>query len=171
MGLQHEMSSIEKIKLINHVFYNQFGFSGNTKNHHDPQNSYLNQVLESKKGKGGGVSVDRGRDGGARGRRRAGGAGHGLDGDRPRRGPGARGVRVRPGRPGRERGRHLAAQRAVAHFSADSPVGLFRREPTDAVAAARLLSAIDSTLTANTNRVGSTPLATASRLKFSLTFS
>lgn len=50
VGLQYEMSSIEKIKLINHVFYNQFGFSGNTKNHHDPQNSYLNQVLESKKG-------------------------------------------------------------------------------------------------------------------------
>ncbi|WP_316769296.1 transglutaminase-like domain-containing protein [Pedobacter frigiditerrae] len=50
IGMQHEMSSIEKIKLINHVFYNQYGFSGNTKNHHDPQNSYLNQVLESKKG-------------------------------------------------------------------------------------------------------------------------
>lgn len=50
VGLQFEMSSIEKIKLINHVFYNQYGFSGNTKNHHDPQNSYLNQVLESKKG-------------------------------------------------------------------------------------------------------------------------
>ncbi len=50
LGLQFEMSSIEKIKLINHVFYNQYGFSGNTKNHHDPQNSYLNQVLESKKG-------------------------------------------------------------------------------------------------------------------------
>ena len=50
VGLQYEMSSIEKIKLINHVFYTQYGFSGNTKNHHDPQNSYLNQVLESKKG-------------------------------------------------------------------------------------------------------------------------
>lgn len=50
IGLQYEMSSIEKIKLINQVFYNQFGFGGNTKNHHDPQNSYLNQVLESKKG-------------------------------------------------------------------------------------------------------------------------
>jgi len=50
IGLQYEMSSIEKIKLINHVFYNQYGFSGNTKNHQDPQNSYLNQVLESKKG-------------------------------------------------------------------------------------------------------------------------
>jgi regulator of sirC expression with transglutaminase-like and TPR domain len=50
LGLQYEMSSIEKIKLINHVFYNVYGFSGNTKNHHDPQNSYISQVLESKKG-------------------------------------------------------------------------------------------------------------------------
>ncbi len=50
VNLQYEMSSIEKIKLINHTLYNLFGFSGNTKNHHDPQNSYLSQVLESKKG-------------------------------------------------------------------------------------------------------------------------
>lgn len=50
LGLQHEMSAVEKIKLINHVFYTVWGFSGNTKNHHDPQNSYINQVLESKKG-------------------------------------------------------------------------------------------------------------------------
>jgi regulator of sirC expression with transglutaminase-like and TPR domain len=50
IGLQDEMSSIEKIKLINHVFYNQYGFTGNVKNHQDPQNSYINQVLESKKG-------------------------------------------------------------------------------------------------------------------------
>src|SRR3982751_5729596 len=41
LGMQYEMSSIEKIKLINHVFYTQWGFGGNTKNHHDPQNSYL----------------------------------------------------------------------------------------------------------------------------------
>ncbi|KIO77984.1 hypothetical protein TH53_06010 [Pedobacter lusitanus] len=50
MGLQYEMSSVEKIKLINHIFYNVHGFKGNTKNHHDPQNSYINQVLETKKG-------------------------------------------------------------------------------------------------------------------------
>jgi regulator of sirC expression with transglutaminase-like and TPR domain len=50
LGLHQEMSSIEKIKLINYVFYHQYGFSGNTKNHHDPQNSYLNQVLSSRKG-------------------------------------------------------------------------------------------------------------------------
>lgn len=50
LGLQQEMSSIEKIKFINYVLYTQHGFSGNTKNHNDPQNSYINQVLESKKG-------------------------------------------------------------------------------------------------------------------------
>ncbi len=50
MGMQYQMNSIEKVKLINHVLYNVYGFRGNTKNHHDPQNSYLSQVLESKKG-------------------------------------------------------------------------------------------------------------------------
>jgi regulator of sirC expression with transglutaminase-like and TPR domain len=50
LSLQYEMSSIEKVKLINHVFYNVYGFRGNTTNHTDPQNSYINQVLESKKG-------------------------------------------------------------------------------------------------------------------------
>jgi regulator of sirC expression with transglutaminase-like and TPR domain len=50
LGLQPEMSSVEKIKLINHIIYNNHGFSGNTKNHHDPQNSFINQVLETKRG-------------------------------------------------------------------------------------------------------------------------
>ncbi|WP_407428598.1 transglutaminase-like domain-containing protein [Arcticibacter sp.] len=46
----YEMSPAEKVKLINHVFYQVFGFSGNTSNHQDPNNSYISQVLESKKG-------------------------------------------------------------------------------------------------------------------------
>jgi regulator of sirC expression with transglutaminase-like and TPR domain len=50
MQMIYDASPAEQIKLINHVFYNIHGFSGNTSNHHDPQNSYLNQVLESKKG-------------------------------------------------------------------------------------------------------------------------
>jgi regulator of sirC expression with transglutaminase-like and TPR domain len=48
--MMNEASAAEKIKLINHVFYNIYGFSGNTKNHLDPQNSYISQVLETKKG-------------------------------------------------------------------------------------------------------------------------
>jgi len=48
--MMNEASPAEQIKLINHVFYNLYGFSGNINNHRDPQNSYLNQVLETKKG-------------------------------------------------------------------------------------------------------------------------
>jgi len=46
----NEASPSEQVKLINHVFYHIHGFSGNTNNHLDPQNSYLSQVLETKKG-------------------------------------------------------------------------------------------------------------------------
>jgi len=46
----YDMSAVEKVKLINHVLYGIHGFSGNTTNHQDPQNSYISQVLESKKG-------------------------------------------------------------------------------------------------------------------------
>jgi regulator of sirC expression with transglutaminase-like and TPR domain len=48
--MMNEASPVEQVKLINHVFYHMFGFSGNTTNHQDPQNSYLSQVMESKKG-------------------------------------------------------------------------------------------------------------------------
>ncbi|MGB4773989.1 MAG: transglutaminase-like domain-containing protein [Daejeonella sp.] len=50
MQLVYDMSAVEKVKLINHVFYGIYGFSGNTTNHQDPQNSYISQVLETKKG-------------------------------------------------------------------------------------------------------------------------
>jgi len=48
--MMNEASPAENVKLINHVFYNIYGFSGNTTNHLDPQNSFLSQVLETKKG-------------------------------------------------------------------------------------------------------------------------
>ena len=50
LQMMYESSAVEKIKLMNHVFYNIYGFSGNTANHQDPQNSYLSQVMEMKKG-------------------------------------------------------------------------------------------------------------------------
>ena len=50
MQLIYDMSAAEKVRLINNTIYNTFGFSGNTSNYHDPNNSYLSQVLESKKG-------------------------------------------------------------------------------------------------------------------------
>ncbi|CAN5511818.1 hypothetical protein BH09BAC6_BH09BAC6_09090 [soil metagenome] len=48
--MMNEASPAEQVKLINHVFYSIYGFSGNTANHQDPQNSYISQVLETKKG-------------------------------------------------------------------------------------------------------------------------
>jgi regulator of sirC expression with transglutaminase-like and TPR domain len=50
LQMMNEASPAKQIKLINHVFYNIYGFSGNINNHRDPQNSYLSQVLETKKG-------------------------------------------------------------------------------------------------------------------------
>jgi len=50
LQMLYESSAVEKVKLMNHVFYNIYGFSGNTANHQDPQNSYLSQVMEMKKG-------------------------------------------------------------------------------------------------------------------------
>ncbi|MES2379297.1 MAG: transglutaminase-like domain-containing protein [Bacteroidota bacterium] len=48
--MMNEASPVEQVKLMNHVFYHMYGFSGNTSNHQDPQNSYLSQVIETKKG-------------------------------------------------------------------------------------------------------------------------
>lgn len=50
MQMLYEMSAIEKIKLINHVLYGTYNFSGNTTNHQDPNNSFLSHVLDTKKG-------------------------------------------------------------------------------------------------------------------------
>ncbi len=48
--LNYDTSPVEKVKILNHVFYNIHGFTGNTTNYQDPQNSYLNIVLESRRG-------------------------------------------------------------------------------------------------------------------------
>ena len=50
LQLINECSPAETVKIFNNVFYNSYHFSGNTLNHQDPQNSYISQVLESKKG-------------------------------------------------------------------------------------------------------------------------
>lgn len=46
----YSMSAVEKVRLLNNIIYNAHGFSGNTSNYHDPQNSYIGQVLETRKG-------------------------------------------------------------------------------------------------------------------------
>lgn len=48
--LMYDMSPLEKVKLLNNIIFREFGLSGNTSNYHDPQNSFLHKVLETKKG-------------------------------------------------------------------------------------------------------------------------
>lgn len=43
-------TALEKTKIINHIFYNIYGFDGNKENYHAPQNSFIQKVIEQKKG-------------------------------------------------------------------------------------------------------------------------
>ena len=48
--LNDHLTALEKINVLNHIFFSVYNFSGNTTNYHAPQNSYINTALESKKG-------------------------------------------------------------------------------------------------------------------------
>ena len=48
--LNQNLTALEKIRILNHVFYEVLSFSGNQKNYYDPQNNFINSVLVSKKG-------------------------------------------------------------------------------------------------------------------------
>jgi len=50
LELNDNLTALEKVKIINHIIFDVHNFSGNTTNYHAPQNSYINNVLESKKG-------------------------------------------------------------------------------------------------------------------------
>ncbi len=50
LELNVNLTALEKIRVMNHIIFEIHGYSGNTANFHAPQNSYLNNVLESKKG-------------------------------------------------------------------------------------------------------------------------
>ncbi len=50
LEISNKLTSLEKITVLNHIFYDVNKFSINLKNVLSPQNCYLNQVLETKKG-------------------------------------------------------------------------------------------------------------------------
>lgn len=50
LELNNNLTALEKVRVLNHILFEVHGFSGNTTNYHAPQNSYLNNVLESRKG-------------------------------------------------------------------------------------------------------------------------
>ena len=50
LEINENMTALEQVNVINHILFVKSGFSGNTSNYHAPQNSFINTVLESKKG-------------------------------------------------------------------------------------------------------------------------
>lgn len=50
LELHDDLTALEKVKIINHILFEVHQFGGNITNYHAPQNSFINNVLESKKG-------------------------------------------------------------------------------------------------------------------------
>jgi len=50
LELKENLTALEKVKILNHIFYDIHGFSSNTINFYAPQNQFINQVIETKNG-------------------------------------------------------------------------------------------------------------------------
>ncbi|HKL07781.1 MAG TPA: transglutaminase-like domain-containing protein [Bacteroidales bacterium] len=50
LEINHNLTALEKIRVLNHIFYHIHGFSANSTNIHSPQNAFVNHVLDTKKG-------------------------------------------------------------------------------------------------------------------------
>ncbi len=57
LEMNYDLTPLEQVNVFNHVMFQLKGFSGNTANIHDPQNSYLNVLLDSKKGNSVSLSI------------------------------------------------------------------------------------------------------------------
>ncbi|MEI7596570.1 MAG: transglutaminase-like domain-containing protein [Bacteroidota bacterium] len=50
LEISEDLTPLEKVKVLNHIIYDIHGFEANAINFHAPENSFLNIVLDSKKG-------------------------------------------------------------------------------------------------------------------------
>jgi regulator of sirC expression with transglutaminase-like and TPR domain len=50
LELNENLTALEKVRVINHIFFDVHRFTGNTENYNSPENSFVNKVLENKKG-------------------------------------------------------------------------------------------------------------------------
>jgi regulator of sirC expression with transglutaminase-like and TPR domain len=48
--LPADASAVQKLRLLNHFFYQELGFCGNVNDYHHPDNSYLHRVIRSRRG-------------------------------------------------------------------------------------------------------------------------
>jgi regulator of sirC expression with transglutaminase-like and TPR domain len=50
LEINENLTALEKVRILNRIIYETHKFTANTTNYYSPQNSYLNQVILSKKG-------------------------------------------------------------------------------------------------------------------------
>lgn len=50
LELNDNLTALEKVKVLNNILFKEYGFTGNKEDYHNPKNSFVNKVLESKKG-------------------------------------------------------------------------------------------------------------------------
>ncbi len=50
LEMNENLTALEQVKVFNHVFYGVHRFSGNMDHFHDPDNSFINRVLNTRKG-------------------------------------------------------------------------------------------------------------------------
>lgn len=48
--ISSDASDVQKLRMLNHFFYNELGFAGNINDYYDPDNSYLHRVLVTRRG-------------------------------------------------------------------------------------------------------------------------
>ena len=50
LEISDHQTAYEKVRIFNKIFYGKYHFTGNSKDYHSPLNSYLNTVIETRKG-------------------------------------------------------------------------------------------------------------------------
>lgn len=50
LELSHRQTAFEKVRIFNKIFFGKYRFHGDSKDFHAPQNSYINTVIDSRKG-------------------------------------------------------------------------------------------------------------------------
>lgn len=50
LEINENLTALEKVRILNHIIFDNHKFTANTTNYYSPQNSYINQVILSKKG-------------------------------------------------------------------------------------------------------------------------
>ena len=50
LELNFQLAPLDKVRILNYVFFDLQNFKGNADDYHSPDNSYINRVLETKKG-------------------------------------------------------------------------------------------------------------------------